>query len=171
MAVGGSTTTNDLSIYNLGTKGSTDYERVRQYWSGNIFNITNENGGTGISRAINLSSQTSINLSAPLVSLGGGNATGGTNQVSMYNQLTRNNTLQNQLAIYPHINQTVTAGYRGLYMSVYEQAKGSGVSQLFNYGTNTAANGAGTHTDKIVGDSNGNLVIAGKGTLRSTNSS
>jgi hypothetical protein len=60
----------------------------------------------------------------------------------------------------PTINQSGSAGYKGIYESVYEQATGSGVRYLMDLGTNSAQDNGGTHTSKATIDDLGNLQTA-----------
>jgi hypothetical protein len=48
----------DIQIYNTGTDGDTDYERLRLYTSSNVFWITSENGGAGSQRSIRIGDST-----------------------------------------------------------------------------------------------------------------
>lgn len=50
-------------------------------------------------------------------------------------------------ATYPTINQSGSAAYVGNFMSIREQALGSGQSYFARWGTNTLDNALGTHTD------------------------
>lgn len=69
---------------------------------------------------------------------------------------------------YPTVNQSGNAGYVARRVSVYEQATGSGSKLLLDLGTNSAANGSGTHTSKFSVNktgtiTTGNILIGGSG--------
>ena len=53
--------TGGFSVTN-GAYDATNYERVRQYWSSNIYNIASEKGGTGVVRAIKLNVDNTVNF-------------------------------------------------------------------------------------------------------------
>ena len=59
---------------------------------------------------------------------------------------------------YPTVNQSGTAGYIARRTSVYEQTTGSGTKLLLDLGTNSAANGGGTHTSKFSVDNGGSVT-------------
>lgn len=67
----------------------------------------------------------------------------------------------NIFSLTPTINQTGTAGYRGLFVSPFEQSVGSGSKLLLDLGTNSAANGAGVHTSKFNVDNSGLTTVIG----------
>lgn len=71
-------------------------------------------------------------------------------------------------AFTPTFNESGTAGDNVMYISPYYQTVGSGLHYLARFGTNTASNGAGTHTDKFTVDNAGNVVIAGNLTVNGT---
>jgi len=162
MAVAGSTTTNDLSIYNLGTKGSTDYERVRQYWNNNTFSFLFEKGGTGIDRDIEIKNinasyrMRSASSSSGYHSFAGSSGTAGAVGLNVANTYTASSgNPQSMLAILGVFNQSGTASGRAFWISPYFQTSPSGSQLLIDAGTNTAANGSGTHTSKFTVDNTG----------------
>lgn len=59
------------------------------------------------------------------------------------------------------VNQTGTAGFTALQIAPYVNTSGSGNYYLINAGTNTAAAGAGTHTNKFTVDNSGNGFFSG----------
>lgn len=59
------------------------------------------------------------------------------------------------------INQSGTAGYKVHYIDIFQQALGSGVHYLADWGTNSAANSGGTHTSKFIVDNEGTLTLSG----------
>jgi hypothetical protein len=75
-------------------------------------------------------------------------------------KLTFNSGIFPAFTIAPSITTSGSAGYRGLYLSVFEQSvSGSGSSILADFGLNTQAGGAGAHTSRMVVLSNGNVGI------------
>ncbi len=69
--------------------------------------------------------------------------------------------INNMMTILGNVNQSGTAGYRGLFISAYEQSISStGIHYLLDVGTNTAAFGA-NYTSKFTVDNNGNGYYAG----------
>lgn len=63
--------------------------------------------------------------------------------------LTASSGMQGIVGINPTITQTSTAGYQALWISPFEISTGSGSKLLIDAGTNSAANGSGTHTSKF----------------------
>lgn len=127
-----------LSQFNTSDK-TTNYERVRHYWSGNIYNIMSEAGGTGTVRPIRIIS---------------GNATFGINESTQSLVFTRNtpstvptlfdlttagtglsgtSSSQYGMRINPTINQSSTAGYTMLLINPTESATGSGAKLLADF--------------------------------------
>ena len=77
-------------------------------------------------------------------------------------KLTISSGLFNAASIVPSITTSGTAGYRGLFISVFEQSvAGSGNRFLIDVGTNTAASGAGSHTTRFSVDATGLTNIFG----------
>lgn len=78
---------------------------------------------------------------------------GSTQTWSGENMFARTTTISSGVAnnhtIAGTINQSGTAGYRSLWVSTYEQSTGSGSKFLLDIGTNSAANGGGTHTSRF----------------------
>ncbi|GEM_PF-2555959 len=150
-----------LSQYNTADQ-TTNYERVRQYWSGNVFYLYGESGGTGTARPIRIIS---------------GNATFGINELTQSLVFTRNtpsvvSTLfdlttsgtglsgtggsQYGVRIIPTINQSSTAGYTMLLINPTETATGSGTKLLID------AQVGGTSKFKV--DNTGAITVAAVGT-------
>jgi hypothetical protein len=165
---GGSTTpTHSITLASTSTGWShyntsdqtVNYERARGYWNGNIYNIITEQGGTGQVRT--------INIQAPVFTLGSasivlGNGYNTTSQNNSFINVTSTSSatagVSNFLSLLNTVNQSGTAGYRGIFVSPYEQATGSGSKLLLDLGTNSAANGAGTHTSRFSVDNAGNVA-------------
>lgn len=162
----GSTSTG-IALYNT-TDQTTNYERLRQFWNGNAFYITTELGGTGTAFRpifLGLNSLLGVTVSSAttatntgVVNVNAGSL--GTPSASLFGlttNLTGTGGVTNMQSIVPAINQSSTAGYRMLWISPYESAIGSGTKYLIDAGTNSAANGAGTHTSKFTVDDAGNV--------------
>jgi hypothetical protein len=158
-------TATGIAYYNT-TDQTTNYERVRQYWSGNNYIIATEIGGTGTERPIKL--QTASNrsftlgtgssnagiLSADFASIGAaGSGFGVTGTLT--NSLSG---IQNLMAVVGTVSQSSTSGYRALWISPFENTVGSGSKYLIDAGTNSAASGGGTHTSKFSVDNAGNVL-------------
>ena len=146
-----------ITLYNTSDQ-TTNYERVRHYWSGNIYNIASDAGGTGLARPIRIVS---------------GNATFGINESTQSLVFTRNTpsvipTLfdlttsgtglsgtsgtQYGVRVYPTINQSGTAGYTTLLINPTETATGSGMKLLADFQV------GGTSKTRI--DTFGNHIIS-----------
>ncbi|MGY3214567.1 hypothetical protein [Mucilaginibacter sp. HD30] len=162
----GSTSTG-LAAYNTADQ-TTNYERVRQYWNSNVFTIASEAGGTGTRRSVAILQGVAQNRG---ITISGGGTTGSTtvddNNITGGSALgtigTFKNTsgFSNGIAIIPTVNETSTAGYRGLWISPYEQATGSGSKYLIDAGIGSAAGGLGGHTSKFTVTNTGIGYFAG----------
>lgn len=164
-----SSTADGITHYNTADQ-TTNYERVRQFWSGNIFNIQTEANGTGNGRNVRLAArngqhyleitqtpstqpiydfnQTTVHSVAPR----GFVRITGTHQASSLNPTT--------LLVSPVVNNSATGGYKALRISPYIQTNGSGTNYLADFGTNS--NGTGddsTHTSRVVITDTGNVGI------------
>lgn len=126
-----------LSQFNTSDK-TTNYERVRHYWSSNVYTISSDVGGTGTVRPIRIIS---------------GNATFGINESTQSLVFTRTtpstvptlfdlttagtglsgtSSSQYGMRINPTINQSSTAGYTMLLINPTESATGSGTKRLLD---------------------------------------
>lgn len=81
-----------------------------------------------------------------------------------FQNLTAGTMTQSSGLVYLHgtyntINQTGTAGYKGIYMSLHEQTLGSGAKDLVDIGVNSAASNGGTHTSRFRLSSTGLLYV------------
>lgn len=127
-----------LSQFNTSDK-TTNYERVRHYWSSNVYTISSDVGGTGTVRPIRIIS---------------GNATFGINESTQSLVFTRTtpstvltlfdlttagtglsgtSSSQYGMRINPTINQSSTAGYTMLLINPTESATGSGAKLLADF--------------------------------------
>lgn len=160
--------TGSILIFNTADE-TTNYERVKHFWSSNIYTISTENGGTGSStRNISISAGGTTRLTGSTRSFvigntgntgffnfAGGTGLAGNSTVGVNGTLTNSsliNTGYNWLAT---INQSGTGGYRGVWISPFEQATGSGIKYLIDAGTNSAGDGGGTHTSKFIVENTG----------------
>lgn len=144
---------------------TTNYERARTYWNSNVYTIESQAGGSGTSRMIRLIGG-SRNFTVGSFSVTGvfnGALTTSSSNVSTFGATgtwSNSSNVNNGYAFLGTINQSGTAGYRAWLISPYEQATGSGVKRLISAGTNSAADGGGTHTEKFYVDNAGNTVAA-----------
>lgn len=148
-----SSTSTGWTHYNTSDQ-TTNFERVRGHWNSNAYELITEQSGTGQPRALILGgggSYFSISNSGSNgyynFSRGSGisqSAIGLTGGISGFAA-----GFANGISLTPTINQSGTAGYRGIFVSPFEQTTGSGSKLLLDLGTNSAANGGGTHTSRF----------------------
>ncbi len=151
---------------------TTNWARVRGYYSGNTFNLIAEKAGTGVLPTISLNSATSLIFSgngttmtfgaaslSGMVNINRSISTGGNSIFGIIGKYTNSSLVANVSSNLYTINQTGTAGYRANLTSIYEQSTGSGVKLLMDLGTNSAANGAGTHTSRFTVSNTGRLFV------------
>ncbi|MEO5646655.1 MAG: tail fiber domain-containing protein [Candidatus Paceibacterota bacterium] len=159
----GSTSTG-IAAYNTSDQ-TTNFERMLAGWSSNVYTLQTIAGGTGTIRSLSIGTgDTTALLFTPNAVFGttGGfitatRNTGGTTPTFGINSTFTGGAgaVQNGIAIVPTLTQTSTAGYRALWISPFESAAGSGTKYLIDAGTNSAANGGGTHTSKFSVDNIG----------------
>jgi hypothetical protein len=159
-----------IALYNT-TDQTTNFERLRQFWNLNTYNMAMETGGTGTARALAFSSGSRIfTITGTLAGAGAGpfdfnHGTPVGSGTQSFATFTGSNSFSsgttNEVAIVPTISQTGTTSFRGLWISPYLSTTGSGAKYLIDAGTNTASNGTGTHTSKFTVDAAGNLTVAG----------
>lgn len=116
---------------------STNYERVRQFWSGNIYNIASEQGGTGLSRGVQITSNggnTALLLDSSslfgAVKVTGTSALSGGSSFRIIGTLSSSSGLQYAQVINTTVSQSGTAGYTALLINPTETTTGSGVKLL-----------------------------------------
>ena len=141
-------TATGIATYNTSDQ-TTNYERLRIYWSSNILNINTEQGGTGSLRQITINGASSfITLNGSNVSMGRGN-TGNTNVVTHQATFTSSTIQQVLTNIAPTITQTGTAGYTTLLINPTETTTGSGTRLLADFqvggATKTRIDNTGNH--------------------------
>lgn len=160
-------TSTGQAFYNT-TDQTTNYERVRQFWNTNTFYIASEIGGTGTLRpiflglnsnqGITITPAASASITGVINGTTGSIGTPGASLLGVNTNITSSIGMNNFEAITGVINQSSTAGYRGLFISLFENAIGSGNKYLIDAGTNTADKGAGTHSSKFIVDNQGNVT-------------
>ena len=120
---------------------TTNYERVRHYWSGNIYNIMSEAGGTGTRRVMYMSALSSstaglkLNTSTVNGVLEATNtsSTAGAINLKVSGTWTASSGVQYGTTIVPTVNQTSTAGYTALLVNPTETGVGSGSNLLADF--------------------------------------
>lgn len=144
-----------IVAYNT-TDQTTNYERVRMYWSGNVFLMSNEVAGTGANRQFTFApGSTTLQILHPSNQVIGSiiasktTATAGTGVAGIGGTLSQSTGTGFSQVVYTNISQTGTAGYNAHLITVFENTLGTGQKWLANYGTNSAGNNAGTHTQKF----------------------
>lgn len=148
----------------------TNFEKMTASWSGNTYSITSSAGGTGIARNIVIGNSSTAALTQSPQSIDVNRTGGQTTVLSVSGSYTSSSATQAGASIWPTINQTSTAGYRGLWITPFEQATGSGSHLLIDAGINSAAGGVGTHNSKFSVDDTGNVLATGNLTLAGTGS-
>ena len=161
------TATNGHIFYNT-LDQTTNYERVRQYWSSNIYNIVSEAGGTTSTvRDIRISNTSQLNIGPLILSGYGGSFRRNDTGISLFaitsNNLASSTAYQNGLSIIPNVAQSGSGGFRGLFISPKLTSLGTS-SYLIDVGSNTLVDGTGTHSSLFSVDTNGNIITANNAT-------
>jgi hypothetical protein len=132
----GSTATGFVA-YNTSDQ-TTNYERVRQFWSGNVFSIQSELGGTGQARSLRIGTANRSTIiqfndlasTSGFISTAVGTSTAGavgTVFAGTWNAASGVNPIQQ---ISPTISQSGSAGYTALLVNPTESTTGSGAKLL-----------------------------------------
>jgi hypothetical protein len=134
--------TGAVSVYNT-VDQTTNYERVRHFWSTNRYFIYSEIGGTGTLRPIELRSRGGVILwQTPIAPATGTvqitDSTNSANTAILGVNGTHSATSigggpQIALAVWPTINQSSTAAFTALSVNVTETAVGSGAHLLADF--------------------------------------
>lgn len=118
---------------------TTNYERVRHYWSSNVYTISSDVGGTGTVRPIRIiSGNTTFGINESTQSLVFTRTTPST-VLTLFDLTTAGTGLsgtsssQYGMRINPTINQSSTAGYTMLLINPTESATGSGAKLLADF--------------------------------------
>lgn len=136
-----SSATSGIAHYNT-SEMTTNYERVRQYWSANSFNIVTEQGGSGVARPLQLNGgNTSLSIGTTTPSSPGlriiRSGTGVESLVQITSAgLTATNVVQAALRLDPTISQAGSAGYTVLHIEATESSLGSGAKLLADFKAN-----------------------------------
>lgn len=160
-------------FYNSGDQNAANYERARTGWgvsAANVYTIAAQSGGTGTLRDVRITAGSSILNVGTATTLTNSSVEirrDGTSTINILGvasvSLTGSANMQSGVAILPTYNQTATAGMRALWISPQLTAVGSGGSLLIDAGTNSAANGTGTHTRVFSVTSTGIATMAAVG--------
>jgi hypothetical protein len=155
---------NGITLFNTADQ-TTNYERVKQYWGSNTFNIEIGNGGTGTIRSMVISAA-DITLGGRFVSTGNGFSTGiatpnpgvSATALSSFTRSKASSNNYSSIGSFLTVNQSGTAGYRAFVAAVYEQALGTGPHLLMDLGLTSSEGGA--FTSKFSVDNNGIVSIS-----------
>lgn len=121
-----------IQMYNTADQ-TTNYERVRQYWNGNVFMVATDTAGTGTSRSIQVNGAASyITLAGTGVTLGRSSTTT-PNVVTAQATLTASSSTQSLFTINPTVTQSGSAGYVALKVNATETSTGSGTKLLADF--------------------------------------
>lgn len=137
LSVGGSfnlSTSASITLFNTADQ-TTNYERVRHFWSSNVYRIASEIGGTGAHRSIELqSSGVALTLQAGSGVLIRRDNTGVPYLLNVTSAgLAASTGTQVGISVTPTINQTSTASYTALQINPTETATGSGIKLLADF--------------------------------------
>lgn len=145
---------------------TTNFSRIGGKWSADTYEIITERAGSNVTdthiaigAAIGGINRLTVRAnSTPAIFTFNSGSFGGAGFATMTTSLGSGNPIvQNVLSLYPTISQSASAGYRGLFVSPFEQTTGSGAKLPLDVGTNSAANGGGTHTSRFSVASNGEV--------------
>jgi hypothetical protein len=131
--------------------------------SGNVFQIISSATGSGTQRELLLQGGgRGVRIGAFTgpsgfynFSLATGSTTTNVAGIGINGIVSNSSATNNGQSFVPTYNQSGTAGFRCDWKSPFLQATGSGPQYLADWGTNTAADGAGTHTSSFIMDKNG----------------
>lgn len=127
-----------IALYNTADQ-VTNYERALMYWSGNVFNILTTKGGTGVKRNITIDGgdtriladdQLYLQSDTTNKNIEFGTGATGLNLFLNRSSYTDASGVEDMTYMTPTANQSGTAGYNALRVSVTETATGSGVKNL-----------------------------------------
>lgn len=162
-----------IQHYNT-TDEITNYERVRQFWSGNIYSISVQNGGTGVARSLRIIGGSTRTLqigdggTLGFFNFSGGTGAAGNTIMTMNGVFSASSGINSGYCYLQTINQSGTAGYKAIWVSPFHQATGSGTKFLLDLGTNSAADGGGTHTSLFSVSSTGIVTMGSSATVAGT---
>jgi hypothetical protein len=145
-------------MYNTADQ-TTNYERATFNWSGNVFYINSQNGGTGTLRQTRIgtaNNQIIISGSAQstgTIAVSVPSSTAGIAQFSVGGTLNSNSGTQFGAIITPALSQTSTAGYTCLLINPTETTTGSGTKRLIDAQVGSSS--------KFTVDNTGTVSISG----------
>ena len=123
----------ELRIYNTADQ-TTNYERVRQYWTGNVWTLASESGGTGTARTMQFGTITSFIIPNAAGAVLRRNNTSTTYLLNITSTgLSASSGTQSGLLIDPTINQSGSANYTALIVNPSETATGTGSKLLADF--------------------------------------
>lgn len=141
------------------TSDLTNFERFRQGWSGNVYQIFTEVGGTGTVRSLQLGANGTANnllINAQATSTGafnftsGSTSTSGTVAAKFNSANTASSGSFTAFAVTPTFNQTGSGGWIAGLINVIQGTSGSGTQTLFSTQLNSVekfgVSGAGNGT-------------------------
>lgn len=146
-----------IAHYNTSDQ-TTNYERVRSYWSGNVYRVgALEIGGTGTTRDVRFGNTTTyLNIFGPNYGLGfvaGNSGVASGYNASFSGTLSASSGTQYALTQTTTISQSGTAGYTAFFIDVTESTTGSGGKLLIDAQVGGAA--------RFSVDNNGNIRAVG----------
>lgn len=170
-------TATGIVLYNTADQ-TTNYERVRQYWSSNVFIMGSESGGTGTVRQIKLANSIptfqylAINNDVTLGTIQSFSTTSSASGIIHRINGTLNSTsgTQTGLLINPVISQSSTAGYTALLVNPTESTTGSGTKLLADFQVGGVSqvkisNAGAVTAPLVINTSNAVAVSAGAATV------
>jgi hypothetical protein len=161
-----STAIEGIVIHNQSdTTTNTETLKIRK--SGNVFQIISSATGSGTQRELLLQGGgRGVRIGAFTgpqgfynFSLATGSTTTNVSGIGVNGIVSNSSATNNGYSFTPTYNQSGSAGYRCSWLSPFLQAVGSGPKYLADWGSNSAADGSGTHTSSFVMDQNGTSFI------------
>lgn len=131
-------TATGIALYNTSDQ-TTNYERVQMYWTGNVYTIQTQKGGSGSNRNLTIGTVSRVLqfLESPTGTQGFytfSNSTGGSlNALSITTTRSNSASVAAELTIQPTYNQSSTAGYTCLLINPTETTTGSGSKLLADF--------------------------------------
>jgi hypothetical protein len=159
-----SSTTTGIQFYNTADQ-ATNYERVRQFWSGNIFFFTGDALGAGASRAMRFGPFAAVGTgylslnpvsSSGFVQANGDSASAASIVFRLTGSMTAASGIQYGQSSQLVVNQSGAAGYVANFMNITETAIGSGLKLITDLQVNgvsrfSVGNGGNLFTSGFIG--------------------
>ena len=136
-----------------------NYERFRQYWSGNAYYLTTESNGTGVGRNLSIGTPTrrfaiwDIPSNSGIFQFAVGTGVSNAAGVVLSGSPSQSSGSYAPLAINIAVNQSGSAGYTGMLMNITETSIGSGQQYLADFQVGGAS--------KFSVDTNGKTISTG----------